>query len=91
MCCFRKYVNVRAHAHAARARFARAPAHPAYATAPSEVHCAVRDQDAAAIGTIGFFWGWFNAFNGPFVAHWADSGLLNRRVPFFASWGRRRL
>ena len=48
-------------------------------------------QDATAIGTIGFFFGWFNAFNGPFVAHWADSGLLNRRVPFFASWGHRHV
>jgi|TARA_B110000196_G_C20533450_1_gene381081 Na+/melibiose symporter-like transporter len=33
--------------------------------------------------------GWWNALNGPFVARWADSGMLNRHVPWFASWGRR--
>ena len=49
----------------------------------------MRAQDATAIGTIGIIMGWWNAFNGPFVARWADSGALNRRVPCFASWGRR--
>ena len=51
----------------------------------------MRAQDATAIGTIGIIMGWWNALNGPFVARWADAGALNRRVPFFASWGRRRL
>ena len=45
----------------------------------------MRAQDATAIGTIGIIMGWWNAFNGPFVARWADSGALNRRVPCFAS------
>ena len=49
----------------------------------------MRAQDATAIGTIGIIMSWWNAFNGPFVARWADSGALNRRVPCFASWGRR--
>ena len=49
----------------------------------------MRAQDATAIGTIGIIMGWWNAFNGPFVARWADSGALNSRVPCFASWGRR--
>ena len=49
----------------------------------------IAQQDATAIGTIGIIMGWWNAFNGPFVARWADSGALNRRVPCFASWGRR--
>ena len=39
--------------------------------------------------TIGIVMGWWNALNGPFVARWADSGMLNRHVPWFASWGRR--
>ena len=51
----------------------------------------MRAQDVTGIGTIGFIMGWWNALNGPFVARWADAGMLNRRVPLFASWGLRGL